>query len=219
MRLISMKSMLLASAITAVSVPAFAADLPMAPPPPVEAPAYVPAFTWTGFYVGANAGYAFGQADIDEAVSEVDEADGFVGGGQVGYNYQFGNFVLGAEADLSYFGLEAEDGDFGLEANWLGTIRGRVGYAFDRLMVYGTGGVAFSDIGYAVPDTGDGDDDDDTQIGWTVGGGVEGMITENISAKLEYLYVNFSDEDQFGEETDLDAHVIRAGLNYKFSGF
>ncbi|MGW5959874.1 outer membrane protein, partial [Methylorubrum thiocyanatum] len=182
-----MKSLLLASsALVAATVAASAADLPRrAAPPPVFQP--VPVFTWTGFYAGFNAGYGFGTQDDRAptvigvgpasllvppgttavvAFSNRESNEGFVGGGQIGYNYQFtpgSGFVIGVEADAQYadFGrnrnrflstspLAAQQvfnpaGLSGLD--FFGTVRGRLGYAFDRTLVYGTGGFAYGSGG------------------------------------------------------------------------
>ena len=129
---------------------ASAADLPSRKGP-VVAPVYVPAFTWTGFYVGANAGWGFGNMD-SVGVSGFGDLDGFVGGGQIGYNYQLGQIVLGLEADFQGADLKAGPSWAGLgivgegKTEWFGTVRGRVGYAFDRFLPYLTGGFAYGSV-------------------------------------------------------------------------
>ncbi|HEX2553651.1 MAG TPA: outer membrane protein [Microvirga sp.] len=202
---------------------AHAADLPRRSAPVVQAPiAAVPLFTWTGFYVGVNAGYGFGTGDDNLRIGGArirlnDDREGFVGGGQAGFNYQMGMFVLGLETDLQYADL-GERGRFraggtvfrGRESDdYFGTVRGRAGFAFDRALVYATGGLAYGDVG---PFGTDG-------IGWTVGGGVEYAFTNNVSAKVEGLLVNLERDGRFrgvrvrGEE---EFGVVRVGLNYKF---
>ncbi|WP_245576787.1 outer membrane protein [Kaistia adipata] len=147
-----------------------AADLTYEPAPVVEAPA---AFNWTGFYVGVHGGIGGGDFDTsfvndagDYAVDWSDNAFGGFGGAQVGYNWQFApNWVVGAEADLAASGIKASfeerQGDFsyGLEAkiDWFGTLRGRLGYAFDNLLVYGTGGAAYGDVKASVYKSGEPD--------------------------------------------------------------
>jgi outer membrane immunogenic protein len=222
-----MKKLLLAGAAFAslMAGAAHAADLPRRVAPVAPAPiAAIPVFTWTGFYVGVNAGYGFGGSDTERLrIGGVrvrlndDDRAGFVGGGQAGFNYQMGMFVLGLESDIQYADL-GERGQFraggalfrGRDAgDYFGTVRGRAGVAFDRVLVYGTGGLAYGDVG---PWGTDG-------IGWTVGGGIEYAFTNNITAKIEGLYVNLERDDRFrgvrvrGEE---DFGVVRAGLNYKF---
>jgi outer membrane immunogenic protein len=220
-----MKKLLLAGAAFAslLAGAAHAADLPRRSAPVAPAPfAAVPVFTWTGFYVGLNAGYGFGTGDDNLRIGGArvrlnDDREGFVGGGQAGFNYQIGTFVLGLETDLQYADL-GERGRFrvggatfrGRESDdYFGTVRGRLGVAFDRFMVYGTGGFAYGDVG---PFGTDG-------IGWTAGGGVEYAFTNNITAKVEGLLVSLDRDSTFrgvrvrGEE---EFGVVRAGLNYKF---
>jgi outer membrane immunogenic protein len=220
-----MKSRLLgllaATALTTAGISAAAAaDLPSrAAPAPIIAAA--PIFTWTGFYVGVNAGYGWSDDDFDAVDFADDEDDGgFVGGAQVGYNWQFGSFVVGAEADIQYadFGREGvfnfvdEDGDiFDGEferSDWFGTVRARAGVAFGQALVYATGGFAFAD----------------DANGWTVGGGLEYAFTNNLSAKIEGLYVSLDADNDFdfdidGFDNDVDFGVVRAGLNYRFGTY
>ncbi|MEE7457197.1 porin [Methylorubrum populi] len=231
-----MKSLLLASsALVAATVAASAADLPRrAAPPPVFQP--VPVFTWTGFYAGFNAGYGFGTQDDRAptvlgvgpasllvtaptviAFNNRESNEGFVGGGQIGYNYQFtpgSGFVIGVEADAQYadFGrnrnrflatgpLAAQQvfnpgGLSGLD--FFGTVRGRLGYAFDRTLVYGTGGFAYGSGGGR--EFGTGVSSDDFQTGWAAGGGIEYALPTDsflnffkssaVTLKVEGLYVN-----------------------------
>ncbi|NNM71802.1 outer membrane protein [Enterovirga aerilata] len=276
-----MKKILLSSvAFLGLTAGAMAADLPSrrAAPAPYVA---VPVFTWTGFYVGVNAGYGFDvgtNANNPYAVSPAGPAtlsaplggytgtvfpggngnrDGFVGGGQIGYNYQIGNFVVGLEADIQYADLVSNRsgttvlvpgvaGFFGATGNrqgvdWFGTVRGRVGYAWDRLLVFGTGGFAYGDgpdncnstfaAGRCVGNN-------DIRTGWAAGGGVEYAFTPNLTGKLEALYVNLDrnaasryvgDFVAGGTATpvfvngrgarDEEFVVVRAGLNYKFGTF
>lgn len=173
-----------------------------------------------------------------------DNAFGAFGGAQVGYNYQFApNWVVGAEADIAASGIKAEhnenytyyedgigsdDGFNHSEAkiDWFGTIRGRIGYAWDNLLVYGTGGAAYGSVKVSGTDGDGGFSQSDTQWGWTAGAGVEYGITKNITLKTEYLYVdlgsvdvnNISDgEGGFGHANfDAKFHTLKAGLNYKF---
>jgi outer membrane immunogenic protein len=211
-----MKKILLSSvALLGLATGALAADLPSrrAPAPIVAA---VPVFTWTGFYVGVNAGYAWSDNDFDTVdLADDDDDGGFVGGAQVGYNYQIGSFVVGLEGDIQYadFGGELRfadgddadlDDDIFDRGDWFGTVRARAGVAFDRALIYATGGFAFAD----------------DATGWTVGGGVEYAFTNNLSAKVEGLYVNLDHDDNFaGFDGETDFGVIRAGLNFRFNTF
>ncbi|RDJ25286.1 porin family protein [Bosea caraganae] len=208
---------------------ASAADLPSRKGP-VAAPYYPPAFTWTGFYIGANAGYAWGQVDSSAlgTLNSFDDPDGFVGGGQVGYNYQIGQWVLGVEADFQGADLKATASDpfFGLRAsnelNWFGTVRGRVGYAFDRFLPYVTGGFAYGNVKNKISGPGFSVSDDNTQYGWTLGGGLEYAFTNNLTVKAEYLYVDLDKESivvpggTFTGSVGTKFSVARVGLNYKF---
>ena len=246
---------------------AAAADLPSRMPAPI---APLPVFTWTGFYVGANAGAAFNDTgrenDLVFAPGSIAGSGGtngtlqlhdskgrdvsFTGGGQIGYNYQFGagsGVVVGIEADAQYasFGNRSRgpnanytfvpvtpagvglafappgasvarngSGDLG----YFGTVRGRVGYAFSRYLAYATGGFAYGG--------------GDTDVGYAAGGGLEYAVTNNISVKVEGLYVNLSDKTKGAgtaaynvttnvltvtdKKQSTEFEVARVGINYRF---
>jgi outer membrane immunogenic protein len=240
-----MKKILLATTALAMSgIAASAADLPSRKGPPI-APAYIPAFTWTGFYAGLNAGVAWannnnnnalpiGAVPVTGVLTSNSNNAGFTGGGQVGYNYQFGpgqGVVIGAETDFEYVGINSKNnqtafttpafpgttffpGSGSSNGNYLGTARGRLGYGFDRVLVYGTGGLAYGDIGgnrnngaFMITSTGStipgtssiatsptttplGNTGSKTRAGWTLGGGVEFAVWQNWTVKAEYLYYN-----------------------------
>lgn len=272
---------------------AVAADLPARAPAMAPAPVYAaPIFTWSGFYVGLNAGVGFrkdserradyvyavdpagplagwvGPVNADLAVfgrNNGNDDTGFTGGVQVGYNWQFGSMVVGLEADINYLdrgnnnrGYFIPDvGASGLDldvfggrsgSNWFGTIRPRIGVAFDRTMIYATGGLAYGGGGkgrsYAVlsdPLAGGavvaewfGAHRSSNNWGWTLGAGVEHAFSNNLSLKLEYLYVDL-DRGGHNRLVSFDAgfdnlvgvrnnggdnafHVVRAGVNYRFGG-
>lgn len=227
-----MKKFLLSSVAAIVLVgagAASAADLPSRKGP-VMAPVYAPVFTWTGFYVGANAGYAWGQIDSTNlgVVGGFKDPDGFVGGGQIGYNYQVGQWVFGAEADFQGADLKATATAPALgltasnELNYFGTVRARVGYAFDRFLPYVTGGFAYGNVKNKFTAPGFVFKDDNMQYGWTLGGGLEYAFTNNWTAKVEYLYVNLDKESYripgatLNTDVETKFSVVRAGLNYKF---
>jgi len=210
-----MKKILLASvALFGFAGAASAADLPVRSAPPAPVIAAVPVFTWTGFYVGVNAGYGWNSDDditIGGVRYSLDDDGGFVGGAQAGYNYQIGSFVVGLEGDIQYADLGGNDiilsdgtvVDFN-DSDWFGTIRARAGVAFDRALIYATGGFAFAD----------------GATGWTVGGGLEYAFTDNLSAKVEGLYVNLDRDDNFfGINDDAEFGVVRAGLNFRFGTY
>lgn len=196
---------------------ASAADLPSRKGP-VVAPIYVPAFTWTGFYVGANAGYAWGNVNAN-GIANVGDLDGFTGGGQVGYNYQMGQFVLGAEADFQGADLNTGNnlGLVRVKTEYYGTVRARVGVAFDRFMPYITGGWAYGNVKTSIPAIGFSSDRSHTG-GYAVGAGLEYAVTNNIIAGVEYLYVDLGEKNILGAGTKIgtDFSVVRARLSYKF---
>ena len=240
------KLLLAATALIALGLGANAADLPMrsAPAPIIAA---VPIFTWTGFYVGVNAGYGWNSNSnnnsyYDPLLSNYGggggDDGGFVGGGQVGYNYQINQFVIGVETDIQYADIGSNGGYFGSvygnndSGNWFGTLRVRAGFAFDRALIYATGGFAYGDVGnrnsFVSPLVQNYyyDNGNSTNTGWTLGAGFEYAFTNNLTARIEGLYVsldsdsnnsvyagayNRSDKGEFG--------VVRAGLNYKFSSY
>jgi outer membrane immunogenic protein len=214
---------------------AFAADLPAPGPVYKAAPIYAPAFSWTGFYVGANAGWGWTSGDGTITLggapgSFSSSADGFLGGAQLGYNWQAGNLVYGLEAD---FQGGTGKGDINTTAGaatiastakvpWFSTFRGRLGYAFDRSMIYATGGAVYgkSTLEGTVSTTG-AFSSSATFWTWTVGVGYERMFWDRWSAKVEYLYAGKpSDAAVPPGTTDLSgsAHtnIVRVGVNYHF---
>jgi outer membrane immunogenic protein len=209
------------AALMIAPIAAHAADLPRS----YKAPAYVaPAVAnWTGFYVGLNAGYGFGKSDWDFAGVSTDPK-GFLGGVTLGYNFQTGLWLWGIEGDIDYSGMKGSTDCFGgtceTKTSWLGTARGRFGYAgWNNWLPYLTGGAAFSDV-KAITPIGDASK---TMIGWTAGAGVEYAMWSNWSVKAEYLYVDlgkFDCDTCFGpgisESVTFKANVVRAGVNYRF---
>jgi outer membrane immunogenic protein len=233
----SMKRILLAAALAlAAGGQALAADLPQpeAPPPPrapaTYVPVPVPVFTWSGIYLGVNGGYAFGTSDWSTPGLTTGNfnTSGYLVGGTLGGNYQWNQFVLGIEGDGDWTTLTGTTftncvGGCTTKSDWLATVRGRVGYAFDRILIYGTGGGAFGNLqaaNGALPSP----FSSSTQIGWTGGGGVEFAFTPNLTAKVEYLYVNLGSQScaiancagPAVATVPLTENVVRAGLNYKF---
>ncbi|MBS9478605.1 outer membrane protein [Ancylobacter radicis] len=193
------------AAALAASPLAMAADLAYPAPAAYAAPA--PVFTWTGFYIGANAGYGWGEADWS------DDTNGFLGGIQAGYNWQLGNgFVLGLETDLQATNIESPT----YQLDYFGTIRARAGFAFDQALIYGTGGFAYGRGTYELG----GLSNDQTQTGWTIGAGGEYAFAPNWTVKAEYLYLDLGKEtyDTVGGPIDIGttANILRAGVNYKF---
>jgi outer membrane immunogenic protein len=248
-------------ALAAGSSQAFAADLPppMAPPPRAPA-AYVPiaspAFNWSGFYLGGNLGVGFNHGSISDTFGlynwGVNNNATFAGGGQVGANYQFNSVVVGVEGDFDWFANNNNSGGgtpVGLGAagttisgsnngRWLTTLTGRLGYAFDRVLVYGKGGGAWvgsnnltllnvptgATVSFGNPNT---------NFGWVAGAGVEWAFYNNWTAKLEYDYIGLSSYsftvpgtfpvaavagDTF-VTSSRNVQMVTLGVNYLFNGF
>jgi outer membrane immunogenic protein len=238
---------------------ASAADLPVKAPPP--APVY---YNWTGFYLGVNLGGSWGHQCADVFINGTDQGsacvhpDGVIGGGQIGYNWQFAPWfgwgngtVLGIEADFQgsdqrtdhNFGVllpavVTTSGTFTDRLEWFGTVRGRVGIAYDRFLPYFTGGWAYGNrtfdgtVSTTVPAVATASfSNSNTLSGWTVGGGFEWAFWRNWTAKFEYLYIDFGNNGSnlngavftgpagntvsftTGHFTD---NIARAGVNYKF---
>ncbi|HEX5959279.1 MAG TPA: outer membrane protein [Hyphomicrobiaceae bacterium] len=179
-------------------------------------------FTWAGLYVGAHAGYGWSTIDWDEgAFMGSQDGEGWLAGGQVGFNLQMGRLVYGLEADLSKGWVDGGEAGSGHSLDWLYSVRGRLGLASydNRWLFYATGGAAWADFDYSsagLPGT------SDTQFGWVAGAGVERALTPNLTARVEYLYYDFDSLNVpagvLGPATELDPsmHTVRFGLNLKF---
>jgi outer membrane immunogenic protein len=219
-----MKRLFLAGlGLIAMAGAAAAADL--APGPYYKAPPYAPPFSWTGFYLGINGGGGFGSSRWDSIGST--SVSGGLAGGTVGYNYQIGPAVIGAEGDIDWSGMRGTSATVTCPAgcttsdSWLGTARARLGYAAGRFMPYVTGGAAFGNINATAPALAGGST---TNVGWTAGGGIEFSILGHWSAKAEYLYVNLG---RFNcgagcaagaavDNVSFTTNIIRGGINYRF---
>lgn len=215
-------SLLAVVAVACGAASASAADLgrPAYKAPP---PAVVAAYNWSGFYIGAHLGYAWSSEEATDPVAGLRGAtdpDGFLGGVQVGYNWQVDRWVLGIEGDWSWTGADGSTplvGTFSSDHNWYATVTGRVGYAWDAWLWYVKGGAAWADTEYRYNVFGTASD---TRVGWTIGTGFEWALAPQWSAKLEYNYLDFG-TDRFaftGGPVDVDTqvHLIKAGLNYRF---
>ncbi|KQT78022.1 porin [Methylobacterium sp. Leaf466] len=259
---------------------AAAADLPRRAAPPVFVP--VPVFTWTGFYFGINAGYAFSENDrvrttgIGALQANVNNnlrpgtigvsQEGFTGGGQVGYNYQFtpgSGLVVGIEADAQYTDLQATSvnsvprtpplstltNTFRTELSYLGTVRGRVGFAFDKVLFYGTGGFAYGDVTSSVAfqtnaPVAYAGSRSTMETGYVYGGGIEYALPTDsflnffkssaVTVKAEYLRYDLGSRTLlvgntgslppqpgigYNSRFSTEGSIARAGLNYKFGSY
>lgn len=207
----------IATAIAAglLSSTAMAADLPSRRVAPAPVIAAAPVFTWTGFYVGAQIGYAWDKVS-DRAWGGWGwgnswNRSGVVGGAHVGYLFQPGPMVLGLEADL--------EGSSVAGSGIRGSVRGRAGVAFDRALIYATGGLAWGNFQYANWAWGPwATTYNKTQMGWTVGGGVEYALTNNWSARLEYRYTDWGRFSNVGWfDYHRTEHSVRLGASYRFN--
>jgi outer membrane immunogenic protein len=195
-------------ALLATTVASDAADLgPISRPYAAPTPAYA-AYSWMGPYIGVNVGYEWGSVTHSAA----DPSGGAVGG-QVGYNWQNGQLVFGVETDLQWANADDVVSSTKFTNTWFGTARGRIGYAMNNILVYGTGGIAYGGLELernAVSDSQSG-------FGWTLGVGMEVGLTPNWTAKVEYLYFDLTDKTFFtGTSNGLESSVLRAGANYRF---
>jgi len=168
------------------------------------------AYSWAGPYLGGNLGYAWGSVENNPT-----KPSGFAGGVQAGYNWQQGGpWVFGVEGDIQVSGAEQTFAPWKFSNPWFGTLRGRVGYALNNVMFYGTGGLAFGELRA----TTFGLSESHTNAGWTAGVGAEMGFAPNWSAKVEYLYVDLSSTNFVvtGASNGYRFGLIRAGVNYRF---
>lgn len=206
---------------------AAAADLPPRYPVAPRAPIYNAGYNWTGFYLGLNGGYGWGRSNWD-AIDKFSISGGLFGV-TAGYNYQYNQVVFGIEGDVDWSGIKGSTltGICGLTScttrnDWLSTVRGRIGLAFDRFLPYITAGAALGDIKasnapFALP-AGTG-----TNLGYAVGAGFEVALVSNLTAKAEYLFVdlgNFNCGLNCGlaatGNVSFYANIVRGGFNYRF---
>jgi outer membrane immunogenic protein len=210
----------LALVLAGIANIAHAADVSVSEKHPVYQP--VTRYDWSGFYVGLNSGGSWGISRFNFAVPGTGRVGtgGGMFGGTVGANDQIGHLVLGLESDLDAADVSGSGTCLvaGLTCSsrndWLGTVRGRIGYAFDRFMPYVTGGAAFGDLKASVPASGS---IGSNQTGWTVGGGIEYALSNKWTIKLEYLHVDFGNINWPPVRVHFDEDTVRAGINYKFN--
>jgi outer membrane immunogenic protein len=228
-------------------------------------------YDWTGFYVGANSGFAWGDSDVEVTTPWVPggyflfsstqsingigerklEPSGYTGGIQAGFDWQMGNPVLGIETDVEYFDQEDEDDSFRaypccpidgyqvknkVETDWLYTLRGKVGFALDRILVFASGGLAVTEIEdeFRFRDTFGARESgsiSEIKAGWAVGGGLEYGLLESVSVRVEYLHVDFRRESEtehnffeggsfpltrMKHSVDLSSEIARVAVNFRF---
>ncbi|MFJ5368519.1 outer membrane protein [Bosea sp. CER48] len=212
-----------------------AADLRgVALPPAPELPAF---YSWTGAYAGVQGGYSWGSNRVRIGAPtgpytptsfRIDDDSAF-GGAQAGFNYQFGSIVLGVEGDVEAVNSRSRFEGVGLAGrvsqDWQGSARLRIGYAFDRLMIYGTGGASFTEYERRVfGPAGFGERLTSARTGWNLGAGVNFAFTDNVILGVEYRYTDFG-RNRFASsgtfpgltgDQDFTAHSARASIAYKF---
>jgi outer membrane immunogenic protein len=211
-----------------------------------------PAYDWSGGYVGVHAGYGAVDVDYDFNSNDIfgnlagetqsEALDGLIGGGQIGYNWQLDNYILGLEGSFTWAGLKetTDDGSdvgdvsFHTGVDWLAALTPRFGLAFDDVLVYGKGGLALADLGTRIEQPIAGglrvNDDDATEVGWTVGAGAEMALSDNWIIGVEGDYYDFGtysadkevsnppDPPRPGTNYDVDMSLwtILARISYKF---
>jgi outer membrane immunogenic protein len=192
----------------------FAADAVTEAPVAPAAVETTPVFTWSGPYLGVLGGYGWGDGDASPAGgSSSDNFDGGRLGAFAGYNWQFSNgFVAGVEGDVNYdWNENSYTGGLDMDTGFSGSVRARVGYAFDRALLYAAGGWTDTNISLDGPGS-----DDDTLHGWTLGAGVDYSFTDNVFGRLEYRFNDYGSGSLGGVDTDFDQHVINVGIGVKF---
>jgi outer membrane immunogenic protein len=221
-----MKKLALGLLLTSLAGSAYAADLPAAAPY-TKAPAMVsPLTNWSGFYIGAMGGYGSENTDDQFAIK------GGFAGGTIGYNWQFGQFVAGIEADGAWADINNSVTQFfpgvgaitaSAKIDALATIRGRFGFAIDQVLLYGTAGLALADTKLGAIAPGVALSDSQTLTGWTAGAGIEWMFLPHWSVKGEYLFRSFGGETFFASQLPpgiqtgtLNINSGQVGINYHF---
>ena len=205
-------------------------------PPAPELPTF---YDWTGIYLGGQVGYSWGSDRASEFATAGRAPLGrsfdyspssFIGGARIGFNYQLGSIVVGVEGDIEGMNAAEGKGDLGgvvrVRQDWQGSVRARLGYSLDRIMVYATAGAAFTKLEYAYvsPLAGLTETISAPKTGWTVGGGVDYAVTDNLILGVDYRYTDYGRFDHLGAgaylgrtvEHEPTAHAVRASLAYKF---
>ncbi len=202
----------LTAAITASSAASAADVVDQAPTAPVAEVA-APAFSWSGPYFGVHGGYGWADAEVG-GVIDLSGFDGGRFGGFVGYNWDLSNgLVVGVEGDVNYDWNDRSVGDADeIGTDWSGSVRGRVGYALDRTLIYAAGGWTAANAYVNDPVFGD----DETTHGWTIGAGVDWAVVDNMFVRAEYRYNDFGGVSLSDVDVDFDQHVINVGVGVKF---
>ena len=220
---------------------------------PARGPAYSPPpppahFSWTGFYIGAQGGYGWGESDetflrdpnrANFLGTQTYDIDGALAGGVIGFNWALAGFIIGIEGEGNWANIKGTSAHINLGAgdtydtkiSGYSTVKGRIGMGFDRTLLYVTGGGAWASVhsrynpGNTGGCIGTVCDNKDTHSGWVVGAGGEWAFTPNVSFKIEYNYValdtstvQYTANTLNRSEWDNDFSVIKAGINFRFGG-
>jgi outer membrane immunogenic protein len=239
-----MKKLLLATTALVLAGPALGADIPVRTKAPVMAAPPIP-YSWTACYIGAQVGYGWGRSDITDPApifafaggqTTRNNTRGFLAGGQVGCDYQFaGNWVVGLEGDIAWADIKGTVNDpffagknFSSKTDWIATGTGRIGYSFDRVLFYGKGGGAWAHNRFDMTFFGGNVSASETRFGWTVGAGIEVLLAQNWSAKVEYNHYDFGSRQVtlvgpafpagIPENIRQTIDTVKVGLNYRFGG-
>jgi outer membrane immunogenic protein len=186
-----------------------AADMPYRSRAPYTVNQPLNGYSWAGPYLGGTLGYEWGSVSNSPA-----KPSGIAGGVTGGYNWQSGNIVFGLEADLQGTGADDRFASYKFSNPWFGTARGRIGYAFNNVLLYGTAGLSFGSLQIEQF----GLQQSQSAVGWTAGVGAEVGIYQNWTAKIEYLYVDLASNNYTltGATNGLDFGTVRIGVNYHF---
>jgi outer membrane immunogenic protein len=232
-----MRTAFCAAALAMLTIPmaSMAADLRVRPQP-APVPVYVPPpFSWTGFYIGGNVGGAWADGNVTNnffGLNASTSRSGFVGGGQLGFNYQFSNIVLGAEWDLDWTSLNATGNGVFIPAvgtlqavadtRWVSTLAARFGVALDYVLLYGKAGAGWVENNATINNltTGASVSASNTVSGWMIGAGIEWAFTPSWSAKLEYDFLGlqswtFAGLPRNTFTVNRDIQMLKVGLNYR----
>lgn len=230
---------------------ASAADMPVKAPV-YKAPVVAPPYNWTGFYVGGHIGGAWSNVDVSDPTGAIFapagstiglDGSGLLGGGQVGFNWQTGHWVLGVQGDMAWTDINVSETDpflatttLSYKTDWIGMATGRVGYAWDNWLLYAKGGAAWVHNSYSAADTrvriGFSANGADTRTGWIAGGGLEYGLTPNWTLFAEYDYIGLGTHGAtltgttgggaamtLAADVKQNISVVKGGFNYKFSTF
>jgi outer membrane immunogenic protein len=196
------------AAVLWMTAPATAADIRRSVAP-AQAPAPIVGYGWSGAYVGVNLGYLWSTVGALGV-----RPSGVAGGVQAGYNWQVGQVVFGGEADIQGSAANDTFAAYKFSNPWFGSARGRLGYAFDNVLVYATAGLAYGGGKLDIA----GLSERNGHLGWTAGGGIEVAFAPRWSGKAEYLFIGLGDNTYVlsGASSGIDSHVGRLGVNYRF---